>query len=459
MNQPLLLLWTLGSTVALNATPLATAQLPNIILVMADDQGWGDTSYNGHEVIKTPALDQMAAEGIQFNRFYASSPVCSPTRASVLTGRHPSRMGILGANHGHLPQAEYTLGEMCKQAGYVTGHFGKWHLGTLTKTVQDSNRGGRTKHEEHYSPPWLHGFDRCFSTEAKVPTWNPMVNPENGKPYGTRYWNENGEIVTENLEGDDCRIILDRALPFMSEAAANEQPFLAIVWLHAPHRPIVASTEITELYSNDLKPNQRDYYGIITAVDQSMARLRSHLSSLGIADNTMLWFTSDNGPEGTAKSGEGSTAGLRGRKRSLYEGGVRVPGLLVWPSRIPFQRQLSAPVSTMDYLPTIAEVLGRDLPTTRRLDGVSLIPLLTRNAQDDRPGSRGISFQSGKASAFHMGSLKAIRPKAGAVWELYDLAQDPGETKNLADTKEQVLSHLVAEFEKWETEVQTERDS
>ena len=126
---------------------------PNIILVMADDQGWGDTSFNGHPTLKTPALDQMASEGLRFDRFYAAAAVCSPTRASVLTGRHPFRMRIDGANSGHLPSEEYTLAEMCHELGYTTGHFGKWHLGTLTKEVVDSNRGGRSNQAQHYSPP------------------------------------------------------------------------------------------------------------------------------------------------------------------------------------------------------------------------------------------------------------------------------------------------------------------
>ncbi|MHC4499432.1 MAG: sulfatase-like hydrolase/transferase, partial [Planctomycetota bacterium] len=160
------------------ARPNAGARLkrPNVVLVMTDDQGWGDVGYNGHPVLKTPNLDQMAEEGIRFERFYSGAPVCSPTRGSCLTGRHPFRYGIYHANVGHMKKDEITLAEVLKMQGCATGHFGKWHLGTLTKTVKESNRGGK-RGAAHYSPPWENGFDECFSTEAKVPTWDPMVRP------------------------------------------------------------------------------------------------------------------------------------------------------------------------------------------------------------------------------------------------------------------------------------------
>ena len=422
---------------------------PNIVLVMADDQGWGDTSFNGHPVLKTPALDRMAAEGLRFDRFYAASPVCSPTRASVLTGRHPYRMGIDGANSGHLSSEEFTVAEMCRDLGYATGHFGKWHLGTLTREVIDSNRGGRPNQSQHYSPPWEHGFERCFSTEAKVPTWDPMLNPGDGKPYGTRYWNERGEIVTENLEGDDSRIIMDRVLPFITAAASAQRPFLAVIWLHAPHRPVVAGPSREEAYASTECEDLRRYYAVVAAIDASLARLRAHLQQLNVGDDTLLWYTSDNGPEGSAKEGQGSTAGLRGRKRSLYEGGVRVPGLLLWPNQIREPRRLSCPASTLDTLPTLAEILGVRLSPKRPLDGISLLPLLTGDGPDERPGHSALPFLFGKAAALHAGSLKVIRPKQDGKWELYDLSSDPQESENLAAERPGKLAQLVGRFDAW----------
>jgi arylsulfatase A-like enzyme len=424
---------------------------PNIILVMADDQGWGDTSFNGHPHLKTPALDQMASEGLRFDRFYAAAAVCSPTRASVLTGRHPYRMKIDGANSGHLPLNEYTVAEMCHELGYTTGHFGKWHLGTLTREVIDSNRGGRPKQAQHYSPPWEHGFDRCFSTEAKVPTWDPMLSPENGKPYGTRYWNEKGEVVTENLEGDDSRIIMDRALPFITTAVDDGRPFLAVIWLHAPHRPVVAGPGREKAYAGTEGEDLRRYYAVVAAIDASLARLREHLKDLNVGDDTLLWYTSDNGPEGSAQEGEGSTAGLRGRKRSLYEGGVRVPGLLVWPRQIRKPRRLSSPASTLDTLPTLAAILGVQLAPERPLDGVSLLPLLIADGPDKRPGQAALPFVSPKAAALHAGRLKAIRPGPGAKWELYDLTNDPLEASDLAVDRPDELAQLVEVFHAWKS--------
>ncbi len=186
---------------------------PNIVLIMCDDLGYGDVGFNGNPVIQTPCLDAMRSEGSRFTRFFAGGPVCSPTRGTCLTGRHYSRYGVTHANQGRLPVQEVSLARVCKEFGYRTGHFGKWHLGTMTSDVRESNRGG-PDHPEEFSPPWLHGFDVCFSTEAKVPTWDPMVTPDEmgkggyrwGKPgtqFGTYYWNQKGLIVDDNLDGDE----------------------------------------------------------------------------------------------------------------------------------------------------------------------------------------------------------------------------------------------------------------
>ena len=171
-NLLLLALFVVGGRISESAV----AEAPNIVLVMCDDLGWGDVGFNGNEIIRTPHLDEMAAHGMKFNRFYAASAVCSPTRGSVVTGRHPYRYGIQTANKGHMLPRELTLAELLKEQGYATGHFGKWHLGTLTKTVRESNRGG-PKGVKDFSPPWVNGFDACFSTEAKVPTYDPMLKP------------------------------------------------------------------------------------------------------------------------------------------------------------------------------------------------------------------------------------------------------------------------------------------
>lgn len=418
---------------------------PNIILCMTDDQGWGDTGYNGHPVLETPTLDEMARAGIRFNRFYSAAPVCSPTRGSCITGRHPYRYGILHANVGHMKPEELTLAEVLKQHGYTTGHFGKWHLGTLTKTVNDSNRGG-PEGIEHYSPPWQNGFDVCFSTEAKVPTWDPMVNPETGKAYGTRYWREDGSIADDNLEGDDSRIIMDRAVPFVRKAVETGTPFFAVIWFHSPHLPVVTGGKYAEMY-NDQPEYERNFYGCITAMDEQLGRLRQELRDLGVADNTMLWFCSDNGPEGQADNAPGTTAGLRGRKRDLFEGGIRVPGLLEWPARVkqPFVTEI--PCCTSDYFPTVCSALGiaaSDGP--QPIDGVNLLPLV-EGQMAERP--RPMAFESRQQVALLDNRYKIISTDGGKTFMLFDIVADPNETNDLAVQKPGVLETMRAQLEAW----------
>ncbi|HEX6845343.1 MAG TPA: sulfatase-like hydrolase/transferase [Chitinophagaceae bacterium] len=195
-NLLVILIVFLFLTLSGNEAKAQRKERPNIILIMADDLGIGDVGYN-NSIIKTPFIDDMAKEGIEFKRFYVSAPVCSPTRGSVLTGRNPYRYGVYSANVGYLKKEELCLAEVLKAENYITGHFGKWHLGTLTTKETDGNRG-RINDSTNYSPPWMHGFDVCFSTESKVPTWDPMITPAGfdtemgnkkpGEPVGSYYW-------------------------------------------------------------------------------------------------------------------------------------------------------------------------------------------------------------------------------------------------------------------------------
>ena len=435
------------------------ADRPNVILVMCDDLGYGDLrSFHPSSPIKTPHLDAMAANGLRFNRFYAAAPVCSPTRGSCLTGRHPYRYGIYSANRGHLPKEELTLPELLKDQGYTCGHFGKWHLGTLTTTVKDANRGG-PQGKEHFSPPSWHGYDDSFVTESKVPTYDPMIKPPNasgkawdaltdkskGVAYGTRYWDHRGAEVTENLEGDDSRIVMDRASVFIEDAANRNQPFLAVIWFHAPHLPVVASKEHRQPYS-DQDVYHRNYYGCVSAIDDQIGRLRQQLRQLGVADETMVWFCSDNGPEGQAKNAPGSAGKLRGRKRSLYEGGVRVPAILEWPNHVD-AGQTDTPVVTSDYLPTILDVIGCEYPLKRELDGVSIKPLLDG---DELTRDSPIGFQSAKQIAWHENNFKLYSDDAGKTWELYDLVGDVGEQNDLASVNKQRVLDMVARVKEWQ---------
>ncbi len=432
---------------------------PNILLIMTDDQGWGDTGYNGHPYLKTPHLDEMAANGVVFHRFYAASPVCSPTRGSVLTGRHPLRYGICGANCGHLNTEEITLAELVREAGYTTGIFGKWHLGTLTRDTVDSNRGGRPQHDAHYSPPSQHGFDRYFVTEAKVPTWDPMITPaheagdvspaqKEGAPFHTFYWSGPDKIETTNLGGDNSRVIMDRVIPFVQDAVEQDRPFLGIIWFHTPHLPVVAGTDHRKQYA-DLSEGQQHFYGAITAMDQQVGRLRNTLRELKVSKNTVLFFASDNGPEGQEITGrtQGRTKGLRGRKRSLYEGGIRVPGIMEWPGTIPSGKTLESPSFTSDYFPTIAGILNiRIAQYHRPYDGINLLPLIHGTIEKRE---RNLAFRFRQQASLIGEVFKIYSRNAGETFELYNLVEDPSESMNLAASHPDQLNEMVAEWKQW----------
>ena len=436
------------------------ADKPNIVLIMCDDLGWGDVGFNGNKVIRTPHLDAMAKAGMKFNRFYAAAPVCSPTRGSCITGRHPFRYGIPFANSGHMKPEELTLAELLKKQGYTTGHFGKWHLGTLTKTVKDANRGG-PRGAKHFSPPQVNGFDVCFSTESKVPTWDPLFRPKGNnskqwwdavsnaaeaKPYGTAYWDERGESVTENTRGANSRVIMDRAVPFIRGAAKRGQPFFGIVWFHTPHLPVVAGPRHAAMYKDHPKYAQH-YYGCITAMDEQVGRLRSELRKLDAAENTLLFFCSDNGPEGQAGNAPGSAGHLSGRKRSLLEGGIRVPGLVEWPARIKPGRTTNIPCVTSDYLPTILALLGVEPITDRPIDGISLVPLF-----DGKLAKRGrpIGFESKGQTAWIGDRYKLYsNGKAKGAPKLFDLIADPSEKQDLAKRESGLAKRLARELAAW----------
>lgn len=422
---------------------------PNVILCMADDLGWGDPGFNGNSIIKTPNLDAMAEAGMRFTRFYSAAPVCSPTRGSCLTGRHPYRYGVFSANVGHLHAEEISLAEAVKTAGYTTGHFGKWHLGTFSPDF--SGKGPRRKPRENYMTPAMAGFDEWFSTEYAIATWDPY-DPANahGKRFDVRalYWS-NGENVTKKLEGDDSRIIMDRAIPFIRRAAKAKKPFLAVIWFHAPHAPVIAGPAYREMYSQ-YSEGEQHYYGCITAMDEQIGRLRKELRDLGVAEDTMLWFCSDNGPEG--KDGRhgrfrGSARPFRGRKRSLLEGGIRVPALLQWPARVAGGRATDVPCCSSDYYPTVLDLLGLTMEAQPKpVDGVSLLPLI-QGRMNKRPGP--IGFESGKQLALIDNRYKIYSKDRGNTFALYDLLDDPGEMKDLAAAKPEVLHSMKEALTKW----------
>ena len=457
---------TLGGNLYADSTPVLR---PNIVFLVADDLGWGDTAYNGHPIVKTPELDAMASEGVRLDRFYAAAPVCSPTRGSILTGRHSSRYGINWASDGSLPAGEVTLAEVLRDAGYRTGHFGKWHLGQLSRTL----RQGRKNEVDpaRYSPPWEHGFTTCFSTEGNVPTYNHYyytnttdqfdhIIKQDAETVGrTHRWAENywlgpGTFLDEAPQGDDSRIIMDRVIDFVRES--RNEPFFACVWFHTPHTPVAAGLAAREPYAG-LSPDEQHWYGCITALDDQIGRLRQELRRLGMAENTLVVFCSDNGPSYTHKLGRAGP--YRGWKASLLEGGIRVPAIVEWPRGFPGGRVIDVPLVTSDLFPTVVKLAGARVKHQPPLDGTDILPVLTgrtavrngpiffqsplKNAND--PWARPDTYQA----AVQTGEYKLLTLDSGESWQLYDLASDPYEQNDLSVSHPDLVATMSAELNRW----------
>lgn len=427
--------FTLGSE-----ADAAPGDKPNIILCMTDDQGWGDTSYNGHKVLKTPELDAMAAAGIRFDRFYAAAPVCSPTRGSCLTGRHPNRYKCY--SHGHkLGKKEVTIAQLAKQAGYTTGHFGKWHLNGIR------GPGKPISTEDAYGPGKF-GFD----------TWLSVTN------YFELDWtfSRNGENV--KIPGDGSDAIVGEALKFIGDAAKKKKPFLAVVWYGSPHVPLKALKKDREPYAG--AGSKANYFGELAGVDRSMGTLRKGLRNLGIADNTIVWFCSDNG----SKEGGTSTGGLRGKKGQLWEGGIRVPGILEWPARVKKPVRTSMPCVTSDFYPTIRELLGvKAEKQPEPLDGISLVPLIDGKMKV-RPKPIGFWVHGGRGGGhtalidnefkLHLNPAAGKRGKKGKKKDasapkvlLYNLQEDTKETTDLAAKEAARTEKMKATLLAWQQSV------
>lgn len=438
---------------------------PNLILVMADDQGWGDMAYNGHPVVKTPHFDAMAREALRLDRVYAAAPVCSPTRGSVLTGRHPNRFGCFSWGHSLRPQ-ELTVAEALRDAGYTTGHFGKWHLGSV--------RDGSPVN------PGTSGFDQWLSAPNFFDN-DPILS-------------DHGDAV--QTHGESSMVTVDAALEFIRRSHESKQPFLAVVWFGSPHLPHEALPEDRALYPDE-PPAEQHFYGEITAMDRAFGHLRNAIDELGIKDHTVLWYTSDNG----ALPKVGSSGGARGKKGDIYDGGLLVPGIIEWPERIKGHRSDSTRVNTSDIFPTLLDIAGVPLPEDRPLDGVSLVPLFDGDALPERSmgfwsyptgGVRTPSAlwmaelyeaqQSGATpptdpvrlrmdagqitetysadsfpghAAWIAGDWKLhrIEPKSGdasqPAFELYDLESDPQESHNRAESEPERVAAMERELAMW----------
>ena len=364
LSPSLLLSISLSLLLPLSALSVAAAERPNIVLLMGDDHGWDETGYNGHPYLKTPALDEMARTGLRLDRFYSGGASCSPTRATVMNGRHHHRSGTFAPGWSTRPQ-EITVAQLLRDAGYATGHFGKWHLGPV-KASSPTNPGAM-------------GFDTWLSHDNFFEL-DPSLSRNGGPP--------------QVIKGESSEIIIAEAILYIDAARRAGKPFFVVVWFGSPHEPYQALPKDLALYddlpatfcnrqvkltSNTTCRNttrlQRDVlrerFAEITAMDRSIGQLRYHLSTAGLRANTLLWYCGDNGTPQEAVA----TVPFRAQKGSLYEGGIRVPGVIEWPAKISRPRTTDVNAVTSDILPTLCELAGHPLPR-RPIDGLSLRALL-----------------------------------------------------------------------------------
>ena len=392
-----------------------SAAKPNVVLVMADDQGWGQMGYMNHPALKTPHLDAMSENGLRLDRFYAGGPVCSPTRATVLTGRTHDRTGVF--DHGYaLRIQEKTLGQAMKKAGYATGHFGKWHLNGL--------RGpGAPIFKEDSHHPGAFGFDE----------WLSVTNFFDRNPIMSR----KGKI--EEYSGDSSEIIVDEALKFIKTNARANKPFFTVIWYGTPHDPWTAAKADKKSFTK-LSPKAQEHYGELVAMDRSIGTLRKGLREMGVAQNTLVWFMSDNG--GLPRLDPPSTGGLRSFKGSMYEGGLRVPAIIEWPKGISKVRITKHPAGAVDIFPTIAEVAGLEKSDLLKpQDGMSLAKLFLKELG---PRQKPLPFRSRGRIAVVDNDYKMISfsDSGKTRYELYNLAKDMSEQDNLVKKEPKIANRL-----------------
>lgn len=438
------------------ARAVAPAGKPNVMIVLCDDLGYGDIGCFGNKVIRTPNLDKLAAEGVKLTRCYAAAPVCSASRVGLLTGRTPSRVGVydwIPDEHPmHMGREELTIANLLKRAGYATGHFGKWHCnGRFNEPAQPQ--------------PSDHGFDYWFSTQNNaLPSHKDPINfVRNGKPVGP-------------LSGYSCQLVADETIHWLKSRGPSGGPFFAYVCFHEPHEKIAAPPEITAEYEKaGVTPREKaEHHADITNMDAAFGRLMAALDELHVRDNTLVIFTSDNGPETlnrypTATHSFGSTGGLRGMKLWVYEGGIRVPGIVRWPAGAK-PGVSDVPVCSLDYLPTICDLAGVPLPTDRAYDGANFLAALEGKpvarttplfwhyyAAIGEPKVAVIDGRDKLVGKWDVGTMGPVQRMKPADWqkvkdakltsfELYDLDADRGEQNDLAAQQPQKAASMAEQM-------------
>ena len=428
-------IWT--AFFALLALPALGDSRPNILLVVADDLGYGDLACFGDANVKTPNLDRLAAEGMKLTHCYSAAAICSPARTGLMTGRCPQRVGIYSAipffSPMHVRDSEITVATLLRDGGYATAQCGKWHMnGRFNLPSQPQ--------------PVDHGFESWFATQnnALPNHCNPYNFVENGIPQGP-------------IEGFAADIVTERAIRWLEKDRDNSKPFFLYVAYHEPHEPIATAEKYSQMYDRFEDSAQRAYYGNITQMDTAFGRLLARLDELRLRDRTLVIFTSDNGPALTSFHPYGSAGPLRTKKGYMYEGGIRVPGIVRWPGKTEAGSESDTPISGVDILPTFCDLAGIEVPGDRTLDGVSLASFL-RGEVEEVKRTKPLFWQYNRARsdvkvAMRDGDFKMLArlttapPRAPNItaermailktaglkdFEMYDLSRDVGEARDLA---------------------------
>ena len=421
-----------------------TQRRPNVIVVLTDDQGYGDLGAHGNDRIRTPHLDRFAAQGVEFTSFYVS-PVCAPTRASLLTGRYYYRTGIIHTSRGgaKMHADEVTLAERLQAAGYRTGIFGKWHLG-----------------DNYPMRPMDQGFEESLIHKSGG------INQTPDRPndyFDSLLW-KNGKRF--EAKGYCTDVFFDAALAFI-EKNRNE-PFFAYIPTNAPHTPLIVPDEYARPYLDaGLDKDTAKVYAMVENIDDNFGRLQDKLVELGLRENTLVVFLSDNGPQQRRY-----TAGLRGRKASTYEGGIRAISLWQWTAVLAAPAKLGSIAAHIDVTPTLMEAAG--VEPDGEMDGLSLLPLLSGEpaGPDDRSlffqCHRGLTPKRYQNAAVRSGAYKLVLGPgtfSDEAWsftgapptELYDLSTDPGEEKDIAEERPEIAKDLRARYEAWFEDVRGTR--
>jgi arylsulfatase A-like enzyme len=400
---------------------------PNVVLVMTDDQGYGDLACHGNPILKTPNLDKFYTQSVRLTNFHVD-PTCSPTRSALMTGRYSHRVGVWHTIMGRslLRSSEVTLAEMLAQAGYATGIFGKWHLGD-NYPMRPQDQG--------FQEVFVHGGGGVGQTpDYWGNTYTDDTYFRNGKP--------------EKVQGYCTDVWFDAALSFITKN--KDRPFFAYIPTNAAHGPFRVPEKYAAMYKGNPRVPNANFYGMITNIDDNMGRLFAHLHQLGLEENTIVIFMTDNGTAAGFANGRGYNAGLRGTKGSQYDGGHRVPCFIRWPAgKLGGGKDIDGLTAHIDLVPTLTELCGAKVPATVKLDGKSLVPLL--KGGDNWPErilvveSQRIEFpQKFRQSAVMTDRWRLIDGK-----ELYDMETDPGQKTNIAAQHPGIVKRLTAHYEQW----------